>query len=416
MARLHLEWLYPGLGIKRWLLIGLAGSVLLVWSVLVAVGDIFSRTLLDGLGMDWMHNHLWAAALVVSEGVVLGLAAVALAVRGIVRFERPTPDTAREIRLYARLARGPRVVAIGGGTGLAVLLRGLKYQTSNLTAIVTVADDGGSSGRLRQDLGILPPGDIRNCLVALADDESLMSRLFQYRFASGGLQGHCFGNLFVAALAEVTGDFERAVAESTSVLKVRGRVLPATLDNVILHAQLQGGAHVIGESTITAAEHLPQRVWLTPSAPRPLPEALAAVAQAQLVVLGPGSLYTSILPNLLVDEMSAALRNTPAEVVYVCNVMSQPGETDGYSAADHVAALFRHGLAGMIDIVLVNDTPLSADVEAAYQVAGARPVVVDVDRLEQLGVRVVHASLATGSDVVRHDPARLSEALLRLAR
>jgi len=387
-----------------------------VYSVLVAIGCVFAPTLLDGLGMGWMHDELWAATLIISEGVVLGLAAVALAVRGIVRFERATPETAREIRLHGRLARGPRVVAIGGGNGLAALLRGLKHRTSNLTAVVTVADDGGSSGRLRHDMGILPPGDIRNCLVALADDESLMSRLFQYRFSNGGLQGHSFGNLFVAALAAVTGDFERAVAESTSVLKVRGRVLPATLDNVTLHAQLQSGAHVSGESTITAAEHLPLRVWLTPAAPRPLPEALAALARADLIVLGPGSLYTSVIPNLLVAEICQALKSARAAVVYVCNVMSQPGETDGYSAADHVAALFRHGIAGMIDVVLVNDTLVSPDLERVYQNAGARPVPVDDDRLEQLGLRVVHASLATGSDVFRHDPALLTEALLRFAR
>ena len=299
---------------------------------------------------------------------------------------------------------------------VVALLGGLKHRTSNLTAIVTVADDGGSSGRLRQDMGVLPPGDIRNCLVALADDESLMSRLFQYRFANGGLQGHSFGNLFVAALAAVTGDFERAVAESTSVLKVRGRVLPATLDNVTLHAQMQGGVHVSGESTITAAEHLPLRVWLTPEAPRPLPEALEALESADLIVLGPGSLYTSVIPNLLVAEVCRALKSTRAEVVYVCNVMSQPGETDGYNAADHVAALLRHGVAGMIDVVLVNDTLASPDLERVYQDAGARPVPVDDDRLAQLGVRVVHASLATGSNVFRHDPALLTETLLRFAR
>jgi uncharacterized cofD-like protein len=230
------------------------------------------------------------------------------------------------------------------------------------------------------------------------------------------LQGHSFGNLFVAALADVTGDFERAVRESTSVLKVRGRVLPATLDDVTLHAQLQGGAQVSGESTITAADRLPLRVWLTPADPRPLPEALAAVERADLVVLGPGSLYTSIIPTLLVADLREALRHTRAVVVYVCNVMSQPGETDGYTAADHLEALYRHGVAGLVDEVLVNDAPASAGVLASYENAGARSIVVDDDRLGELGVHVVHAPLATGSNVFRHDPARLAEALLRLAR
>ena len=416
MPASRLEWLYPGIGIKRWLLLGLVGAVLFVYSALVAAGYLLSANLLTGLGMGWMKGELWAATLIVSEGVVLGVAAVTLAVRGIVRFERFSPDSAREIRSRTRLGRGPRVVAIGGGNGLAALLRGLKQYTSNLTAVVTVADDGGSSGRLRQDMGILPPGDIRNCLVALADDESLMSRLFQYRFPNGGLQGHSFGNLFVAALAEVTGDFERAVRESTSVLKVRGRVLPATLDDVTLHAQLQGGEQVTGESTITAAERLPLRVWLTPATPRPLPEALAAIEHAQLIVIGPGSLYTSIIPNLLIPEVREALKHAKAEVVFVCNVMTQPGETDGYSVADHVDALYRHGLAGVLDQVLVNDTPVAADLAAVYERAGARPVPADDERLDQLGLRVVHARLATGSNVFRHDPARLAEVLARLVR
>jgi uncharacterized cofD-like protein len=277
-----------------------------------------------------------------------------------------------------------------------------------------MADDGGSSGRLRRDMGLPPPGDIRNCLVALADDESLMSRLFQYRFADGGLEGHSFGNLFVAALAEVTGDFEQAVQESTHVLKVRGRVVPSTLDDVVLHAQLEGGAQVSGESTITASERLPRRVWLTPEQPHALPQAVDAVLHADMVVLGPGSLYTSVVPNLLIPAVRDALQRTRAWVVYVCNVMTQPGETDGYTAGDHLDALYRHGVGGMVDIVLVNDSPVTGDLAVAYERAGATPVAVDEQRMKALGVRVVRAPLAKTGDVVRHDPARLSEALLRI--
>jgi len=280
-----------------------------------------------------------------------------------------------------------------------------------------MADDGGSSGLLRRDLGMPPPGDLRNCLVALADDESMMSRLFQYRFPDGGgLQGHSFGNLFMAALAEVTGDFERAVQESTHILKVRGRVLPSTLDDVVLHAQLEGGDQVSGESTITAAERLPRRVWLTPAAPRPLPQAIAALRRADLVVLGPGSLYTSVIPNLLIPEVRAALKETRGWVVYVCNVMTQPGETDGYTAADHLDALHRHGIAGLVDVVLVNDAAVSPDLVASYQRFGARPVVVDEDRLREAGVKVTHAQVAAESNVVRHDSERLAQALIRIVR
>jgi len=410
----YVEWLRPGLGVKRWVLLAVAGTTVLACALLVGVGLLVSDELVRGLGLGSLHGHRGAALLVAADALMLGAVGLVLGVRGVVRFERSTPDSVSEILSEGRLARGPRIVAIGGGNGLAALLKGLKHHTSNLTAVVTVADDGGSSGRLRKDMGVLPPGDIRNCLVALADDESLMGRLFQYRFTNGGLQGHSFGNLFVAALAEVTGDFERAVRESTSVLKVRGRVLPSTLENVVLHAQLQGGEQVSGESTITAADHLPLRVWLTPTSAAALPEALAAIDDADLVVLGPGSVFTSIIPNLLIPEVCQTLQRTRACVAYVCNVMTQPGETDDYSCGDHVDALYRHGAAGLVDVVLVNDTPVSGDLAVRYEQAGARPVAVDDDRLRGLGLRVVHAPLATGSNVFRHDPALLSQALAKL--
>jgi uncharacterized cofD-like protein len=404
--RHSLEWLYPGLGIKRWLLLAAAGGVLLVYSVIFAVGVFRSPELLRGLGMGWLHDRHWAAVVLAFDGLVLGAAALLVGAGKAWIFMRTGPETAAEIRAAGRLARGPRVVAVGGGNGLAALLRGLKVHTSNLTAVVTMADDGGSSGALRRDMGMPPPGDLRNCLVALADDESMMSRLFQYRFpAGGGLQGHSFGNLFMAALADVTGDFERAVQESTHVLKVRGRVLPSTLDDVVLHAQLEGGDQVSGESTITAADRLPRRV---------LPQAITALRRADLVVLGPGSLYTSVIPNLLIPEVRAAIKDTKAWVVYVCNVMTQPGETDGYTAADHLDALHRHGLTGLVDVVLVNDTPVSADLVASYRRFGARPVVVDEDRLKAAGVKVTHARVAAESNVVRHDAERLAHALLRI--
>lgn len=415
--RRSLEWLVPGLGIKRWLLLAFAGGVLLVYSVIFAVGVLWSPQLMRGLGMGWLENRHWAALLLAVDGMAVGGFALAYGARRLWLFQKTTPETASEIRAAGRLARGPRVVAVGGGNGLAALLRGLKTQTSNLTAVVTMADDGGSSGRLRRDMGMPPPGDLRNCLVALADDESMMSRLFQYRFPeNGGLQGHSFGNLFMAALSEVTGDFELAVQESTHVLKVRGRVLPSTLDDVVLHAQLEDGGHVSGESTITAAERLPRHVWLTPEAPRAMPQALSALARADLVVLGPGSLYTSIIPNLLVPEVRAAIRDARAWVVYVCNVMTEPGETDGYSAADHLEALQRHGLAGAIDAIVVNDAPVSSTIVASYERFGARPVAVDEERLKAAGVRIVHASVAAESDVVRHDSERLARALLRLVK
>lgn len=417
MRRASLDWFYPGLGIKRWLLLAFAGGALLVYAVLFAIGVLWSPQLMGGLGMGWLSGRSWAALVLALDGIVAGSLMLIFGLRRVWLFQKTTPETASEIRAAGQLARGPRVVAVGGGNGLAVLLRGLKTQTSNLTAVVTMADDGGSSGLLRRDMGMPPPGDLRNCLVALADDESLMSRLFQYRFPDcGGLHGHSFGNLFMAALAEVTGDFEVAIQESTRVLKVRGRVLPSTLEDVMLHAQLEGGDRVSGESTITAADHLPRRVWLTPDTPRALPEAIAAIRKADLVVLGPGSLYTSVIPNLLIPEVRDALKETRAQVVYICNVMTEPGETDGYSAGDHLDALRRHGMRGVIDVVLVNGAPVSDEVVATYERSGARPVVIDDQRIRHAGVRVVNAPVATESGVVRHDPERVAQALVRLLK
>ncbi len=413
----RLQWLYPGLGMKRRVLAVCAGGALVGLSGWLAVGILVPSGRRHDVGGTWITGHVGPAAALVAAGLIAGLVVLALGARSLYRFARVAGEPGVvALRSDARLARGPHIVAIGGGTGLSVLLSGLKQHSSNLTAVVTVADDGGSSGLLRHGLGVLPPGDIRSCLVALADDESLMSRLFQYRFpAEGGLQGHSFGNLFVAALAEVTGDFERAVQESTTVLKVRGRVLPATLESVTLHAELEGGERVAGESSITAGARLPLRVWLDPGRPRALPQALAAISAADLIVLGPGSVYTSIVPNLLIPEVREALKRTRARVVYVCNVMTQPGETDGYSAAEHLRALCRHGAAGLIDDVLVNDTPVSQELAAVYRADGAAAVAADDRALTALGVRVVHERLAREGDFFRHDSAALAAAVLRLA-
>ena len=403
---------------KRRVLAVCAGGVLVGIAGWFALGVLVSSGRRHDVGGTWITGHVSAALLLVAVCLTAGLVVLLLGSRSLYRFARAAggPGVVAR-RSDVRLARGPRIVAIGGGTGQSVLLSGLKEHSSNLTAVVTVADDGGSSGLLRRGLGVLPPGDIRSCLVALADDESLMSRLFKYRFPQeGGLQGHSFGNLFVAALAAVTGDFERAVKESTSVLNVRGRVLPATLESVTLRAELQGGERVDGESSITLSARLPLRVWLDPGRPRALPAALEAIAGADLVVLGPGSVYTSIVPNLLIPEVRDALKRTRARVIYVCNVMTQPGETDGYSAADHVSALARHGAAGLIDDVLVNDTPISAELAAVYHAGGAAPVEVDDRALEAQGVRVVHAGLAHEGDFFRHDSERLAAVVLGLTR
>lgn len=413
--RYRLQLLYPGIGLKRWVALLSAGVVLVALGVFILVAAVVSEDALTGVGLGALVGRGRLAAVVAGASLALGLAAMYRGLLGVVRFARTSVPGVQRLRSEARLARGPRLVAVGGGTGLSALLGGLKHHTSNLTAVVTVADDGGSSGRLRRDLGVLPPGDIRNCLVAMADDESLMGRLFRYRFPAGGLQGHSFGNLFLTALAEVTGDFEVAVQESSNVLKVRGRVLPATLEDVVLHADLEGEGHVAGQSSIITHDGLPLRVWLTPSQPAALPQAVEAIMSADMVVLGPGSLFTSIIPNILIPGIREALSATVAPVVYVCNVMTQPGETDGFTAADHLVALQRHGAAGLVDAILVSDTAVSERLAVAYQRTGAQPVEVDDRRLSQLGVEVVHADLAGGSDVFRHDPARLASAVISQA-
>jgi len=310
--------------------------------------------------------------------------------------------------------RLPRIAALGGGTGLASLLRGLKRAPVDITAIVTVADDGGSSGRLRRDLNILPPGDIRNCLVALADDESLMGRLFQHRFADGDLSGHPFGNLFLAALSEVTGNFDLAIQECSRVLKIRGRVLPSTLAHIHLWAERADGTRVNGETSIASGAGPCRRVWLEPE-PTAHGPALAAIAEADLVLLGPGSLFTSVLPHLAVPEIADAIVHAPAPRAYICNVMTQPGETDGFDAADHLERVLEAAPGG-VDLVLVHEGVLDPVALAAYARLGQEPVNADHDRLHEFGVRVVPGHFAEEGVVVRHSPAALAATLIDLVR
>jgi uncharacterized cofD-like protein len=313
------------------------------------------------------------------------------------------------------------VVALGGGTGLSVLLRGLKRHVAagelrNLAAVVTVADDGGSSGRLRRDYAMPSPGDIRNCIVALADDEGLLARLFQYRFASGeDLSGHSFGNLFLTALAGVTGDFYQAILETEHILSVRGRILPATLCNVQLRGIGSSGKLYEGESAIgRSSERLRHLELVPPDAPA-FTRAIDAILEADLVVLGPGSLYTSILPNLLIRGIREAVRDTPARVLLLMNLMTQPGETDGMDAVDHLDAIAAWAQPGLVDAVLVNSTPPRLPLLDLYEREGAAPVLVDERGLAARGAEVAVADLLTDGSLIRHDPAKLAREVLALA-
>ena len=320
-----------------------------------------------------------------------------------------------------------RIVALGGGTGLSTLLRGLKEHVvrrpdelataerpiADLAAIVTVTDDGGSSGRLRRENRILPPGDIRNCMVALSKDEALMGRLFQYRFNAGqGLTGHNFGNLFLAALTHVTGDFIEAIRVTSKVLAIRGRIFPSTLSNVHLVAKLEDGRVVHGETRISASRVPIERLGLSSSRVRPLPAALEAIDMADLILMGPGSLYTSVLPNLLIPEIAAAIARSKAPRVYIANLMTQPGETSGYGLPDHVCAIQKHVPQRVIDCVVANRQAISPRVLRRYRAEGATPVDVDLDALKNLGCRVILDDLVEEHTVLRHNSQRLSQLLL----
>jgi len=362
------SWLLPGLGVKRWLVMVLLGLTLIGVGLGVLILEIY-RTAPD----TWWLPVLSAASLrflarpvraLIFGGIGISLIAIGLYEfnRSLMRpFVKPGRRVVHELRAHQQRRRGPRIVAIGGGHGLAMVLRGLKKFTYNLTAIVTVADDGGSSGRLRREKGILPPGDIRNCLVALSDDEALLGALFQYRYPDGdsGLDGHSFGNLFISAMAEVTGSFEEAVSESGRVLAVHGRVLPSTLTDVKLVADktlphLRNEVRVEGESRIPRTAGMVRRVWLDPNNPPAYPEAVQAILAADLIVIGPGSIYTSILPNLLVPDIEGAIRASRALKVYVCNVATQPGETSGFTCEQHLRAIEDHVGGGLFDLSICN--------------------------------------------------------------
>jgi uncharacterized cofD-like protein len=318
-----------------------------------------------------------------------------------------------------------RVVALGGGTGLSAVLRGLKQHIaergkrrprqpiSDLTAVVTVTDDGGSSGRLRREYRVLPPGDIRNCMVALSRDELLLGKLFQYRFPAGrGLAGHSFGNLFLTALTNVTGDFPRAVQVSAQVLAIRGRIFPSTAQNVTLQAELENGKVVAGETNISRSRKRIARLRLVPRRVRPLPEALAAIREADLILVGPGSLYTSILPNLLVEEVAEVIANSSATRVYIANVMTQPGETQHYSVADHVRAIYAHTRPSLFDFVVINRTPVSPKLLRRYAAQGAEQVDPSLAELDRMGLKYITGDIVQQDGVVRHDQSRLTQLLL----
>ncbi len=410
-------WLLPGLEIKRWFLI-------------IIIGTLFSAVglciILNLRPIYFLINLIVKIAQTVPTeviGAIFILGGALFFVKGWQKTNYSILDAHTDRTRHAlledlyrrrKLNRGPKIVAIGGGTGLSTLLKGIKRITNNITAIVTVGDDGGSSGRLREEMGVLPPGDIRNCIAALADDEDLVTELFQYRFKTGeGLEGHSFGNLFLTALCAITGDMVSAVKESSKVLSIRGRVLPSTIDDMRLVAEMEDGSIIRGESNIPESGKKIKRLFTEPENCKPLEDAILAIQDADIIILGPGSLYTSIIPNILIKDITTAIENSKAKKIYVCNIMTQPGETDDFSVSDHIKTILEHaGNKKIIDTVLINDY-LTDDVIQAYKKVNSTPVLVDKENIKKLGIGIVRKRLIEDNkdSLVRHSPNRIGRAI-----
>lgn len=412
-------WLTPGIGIKRWVLVVLIGTTCIALGFSVIIIDLYRETEINWLRTFFNFISLstlprWTRAIIFGgSGLIILLFGLLELNRSVLKpFVKPGQQFLDTLTTYKKKAKGPKIVAIGGGNGLSSLLRGLKKYTHNLTAIVTVTDDGGSSGELRKNLGILPPGDIRNCLTALADDEEMLSHVFQYRFGErAGVNGHSLGNLFISALADITGSFEDAVAESGKVLAVRGRVLPSTLHDVKLVAEIQlpnqeNEVKVVGESVISKLEGSITHLWLEPGNPLAFPPAIQAILNADLVIIGPGSLYTSVLPNLLVPGLAEAIRASSAVKFFICNVANQKGETPGYTCSDHIKVIDRHLNETHIDVIVCNNDLLPIYAKKVELV------------LPDAGIEEQHsiyfAPLVDPKNPWRHDSSKLSEVVTDL--
>lgn len=398
------KWLYPGMRVKRWSLLAIFGVIMVSMGFVMVIAEQTAK------------SKTFAAAIIIIGilGIVTGIKRI---IKSFITILLPQREGDLVDKIYQRLIleKGPKIVVIGGGTGLSMLLRGLKEFTSNITAVVTVADDGGSSGRLRQDLDVLPPGDIRNCLVALADAEPLMGKLFQFRFEQGGeLKGHNFGNLFITAMSKVTGDFDEAIKESSKVLAIRGSVVPATLNKVTLVAQHTDGTESVGESNIPKTLKPIKRIFLRPEGSKPTHDAIEAVKKADAIVLGPGSLYTSIIPNLVIEKLYKEIIASKAIKIYVCNVMTQKGETDGYRASDHLKAIIDHTAPGIVDYCIINTAKIHDAIMSRYEEEGAAQVTADTDNLKKMKCKVVEAHILKVKDYVRHDSEKLAKIIVDL--
>jgi len=413
----QMGWLVPGLQVKRWFALILVGTILMTFGILILF-DIrpvyytmkFISKIANTVSTEWLA---FGIIMIGAAFFFKGWRMTNLSMLGM-KDSRQNDILLENLYRRCKLNRGPRIVAIGGGTGLSMLLSGIKNITNNITAVVTVGDDGGSSGRLRESMGILPPGDIRHCITALADDEDLITKLFKYRFDNGeGLEGHSFGNLFLTALCDITGNMVSAVKASANVISIRGRVLPSTLDDMKLVAEMENGRIVHGESNIPEARGKIKRLYTEPENCKALPEVLQAIHSAELIILGPGSLYTSVIPNLLIKEISEAVSKSSAKKIYVCNIMTQPGETDGYTVSDHLKALIRHaGVEHLLDAVLVNNN-IPKDWSGKYKEKGQYPVKTDTPEIKKLGISICAKNLVdiNKDGFIRHNSSKVARAV-----
>jgi len=398
----NFKWLYPGMWVKRWILLTVFGIIMISMGFVTVI-------------LEQNPNNKTFAGVVITIGILAVVTGIKRIIKSLVGvFPQKSGDLVDKIYKTRILEKGARVVVIGGGTGLSTMLHGLKEYTSNITAVVTVADDGGSSGRLRQDFGVLPPGDIRNCLVALADAEPLMGKLFQFRFDQGDLGGHSFGNLFITAMTKVTGDFDAAIKESSKVLAIRGSVVPVTLDKVELTAIHADGSESVGESRIPLSASPVKRIKLRPVNSRPTEEALDAIRKADAIIMGPGSLYTSVMPNLLVGNIYQEIIASRAIKIYVCNVMTQKGETTDYKASDHLRAIMEHTSAGIVDYCIINTAKIPDEMIDKYRTEESAPVVPDSDNIRKLKCRAIMAHIINAKNYVRHDPEKLAKIIIDL--
>lgn len=418
-------WLCPGVNIKRWLLLAALGISLCALGLAMMFNFQFLGTLEELLfQFTYYVTGRYSNGVIAAFGVLLFLIGVGCISRGTRKVVRSVVDSLipdasgklmEKIFVQRKLTHGPAITVVGGGTGLSTMLRGMKHITNNVSAVVAMGDDGGSSGRLRKDLGIVPPGDLRNCMTALADQEPEMERLLMYRFKGDSpLAGHCFGNLLIAAMAESEGDMAEGLRAASQILKVRGRVIPSTLEDIQLQAEMTDGTVVTGESHISEAGKHIQRLKMVPENAAATKDAVDAIINSDVLIFGPGSLYTSVIPNLVVDGIREAVLQSKAIKIYICNVMTQPGETDGYGAYEHVRAIIDHVGAQFLDYVIVNDEKISSAQLAPYKAKGAAPVHPDMKKLSNLGINVVPAHLISTDDLVRHDPVKLSRVLIGL--